>query len=80
MAKTVILHLSGENPAMGEIEDEPDPRDMFIKVFNLKQLDGKEVHYLSHGVEAVIFPWHRITFLEIMAGQADTGEIIGFFR
>lgn len=80
MSKTVILHLSGENPAIGEIEDIPNPQDLFIKVSNMKQLDGKELAYLAQGVEYVIFPWHRITFLEIMAGQAETGEIISFFR
>lgn len=80
MPKTVILHLSGENPAMGEIDDIPSPQDLFVKVSNMRQLDGKEVPYLAPGVEYVIFPWHRITFLEIMAGQAETGEVIGFFR
>jgi hypothetical protein len=78
--KTVILHLSGENPVYGDIEDDPDPKDMFVKVTNMRMLDGKDVPYLAQGVESVVFPWHRITFIEIMVGQVEKGEVIGLFR
>jgi hypothetical protein len=80
VAKTVILHLSGENPVFGEIAEEPDPSDMFIKVTNMRTLDGKEVPYLAEGVESVIFPWHRVTFIEVLTSGVETEEVVGFFR
>jgi hypothetical protein len=80
MAKTVVLHLDGEEPILGDIEQDPVPSDMFLKVSNLRKRDGKDVPYISAGVQSVIFPWHRITFLEIMPSAEERGNVIDFFR
>jgi hypothetical protein len=80
MARTVVLHIVGEEPVIGEMEQEPQPTDNFIHVTNLRKRDGKEVHYLSPGVQSVLFPWSRITFLEIMVDEEERGKVIDFFR
>jgi hypothetical protein len=80
MAKTVILHLSGEDPILGDIEQDPQPSDMFLKVSNLRKRDGKDVPYVAAGVQSIIFPWHRVTFLEIMPSEEERGNVIDFFR
>ena len=80
MARTVIVHIVGEDPVYGEIEHQPQPTDNFILVNNLRKRDGKEVHYLSPGVESVAFPWGRITFLEFMVDEEERGKVIDFFR
>ena len=36
--------------------------------------------YESAGVQSVIYPWHRITFLEIMVSEEERGSVIDFFR
>ncbi len=80
MARTVIIHIVGEDPVLGEMEHEPQPTDNFIQVSNLRKRDGKDVAYLSPGVQTVLFPWSRITFLELMVDEEARGSVIDFFR
>ncbi|PDV96853.1 hypothetical protein [Candidatus Chloroploca asiatica] len=80
MAKTVILHLTGEDPILADLDDEPQPTDLFIKVSNMRRRDGKPVPYLAAGVQAVIFPWHRITFIELMPSEEERSSVVDFFR
>ncbi len=80
MPKTVILHLTGEDPVVAEIDRDPEPGDAFLRVSNMRKRDGKDVSYLAGGVQFVIFPWHRITFLEIMPSEEERDSVIGLFR
>jgi hypothetical protein len=35
---------------------------------------------IAAGVQSIIYPWHRITFLEIMPSEEERGNVIDFFR
>lgn len=78
MAITLVVHITDEDPVVGEVEELPAPGDQSIKVTNPRRLDGKELHYLVAGVVEVIWPLHRINFIELMPTEEDT--IIGFVR
>lgn len=80
MPKTVILHIAGEDPVVGELERDPQPTDTFVVVSNLRKRDGKEVAYIATGVDTVLFPWHRVTFIEVMRNADDRTQTIDFFR
>lgn len=80
MAKTIILHIMGEDPVLADIDQEPQPSDTFIRVTNMRKRDGKDVPYLAAGVQAVLFPWHRITFVELMPSEEDRDSVVDFFR
>ncbi len=80
MAKTVILHITGEDPVLADLDQDPNPSDQFIRVTNMRKRDGKDVPYLAAGVQSVIFPWHRITFIEMMPSEEERGEVVDFFR
>jgi hypothetical protein len=80
VAKTIILHIMGEDPVLADIEQDPQPGDMFIRVSNMRKRDGKDVPYLAAGVQSVIFPWHRITFVEMMPSEEERGQVVDFFR
>lgn len=80
MARTVILHIVGEDPVLGELEQDPQPSDNFITVSNIRKRDGKDVHYISPGVQTVLFPWSRLTFVEFMPDEEERGKVIDFFR
>ena len=80
MAKTVVLHILGEDPVLADLDQEPQPTDAYIKVSNLRKRDGKDVNYISPGVQSVIFPWSRITFIEFMVDEDERGKVIDFFR
>lgn len=80
MPHKVIAHIVGEEPVVAEIEHEPDPKDQFIRLWNCRRRDGKDLPYLEASVQSVIFPWHRITFLEMMPSEDDKDDMLGFFR
>lgn len=80
MAKTVILHVMGEDPILADMDQEPQPTDQYIRVSNLRKRDGKDVPYLTAGVQSVIYPWHRVTFLEMMPSEEERDSVIDFFR
>jgi len=92
MAMRVVVHLVGEDAFVGEVDELPDPRHTFVFLRNPRKRDGKELTYITDGATAFLFPWHRISFLEMMdeveglgasagaAGTAGATKILGFFR
>jgi hypothetical protein len=79
MPYTIILHPTGEEPIIGEVEELPLPTDITITVNSPRRIDGKELHYLSESVLTVIWPISRLNFIEILPTKAEE-EIIGFVR
>ena len=79
MPYSVILHVQGEEPIVGEIERLPDPTDLLVAVSNPRRLDGKDLHYLAENVITVYWPVARLNFIEIMTTKEDE-DIIGFVR
>jgi hypothetical protein len=79
MAIPVLVHLSGEDPIRGEIEDLPTPADTNITVNNPRLRDGKDMRYLLENVVTVIYPMHRVMFIEILP-SAEEEQLIGPVR
>jgi hypothetical protein len=79
MPISVLVHLSGEDPVLGEIEDFPGLTDTSLTVNNPRRRDDKELPYLVETVVSVIWPMHRITFIEILPSKEEE-ELIGFVR
>ena len=79
MPQTIVLHLQGEEPVVGEVENLPKPTDSFIVVINPRRMDGKDLHYLAENVTTVIWPMARMNFIEILPTREEE-EIIGFVR
>lgn len=79
MAITVLLHLSGEDPVVGEVEELPSPTDTSITLSNPRRRDGKDLPYLESNVVTVVWPIHRVNFMEIMP-TAEEERLIGFVR
>ena len=79
MAYTVVLHISGELPIAGEVDDIPKPTDTILIVSNPRMRDGKDIHYLEHNVMKVVWPMDRISLIEILESE-EQDKIIGFVR
>ena len=75
----VILHVTGEEPIIGEVEELPDTSDTMIKIGHPRKLDGKDLPYLAENVTIVYWPLHRLNFIEVVPSH-DEEEIIGFVR
>ncbi len=79
MPTTVLIHLSGEDPVLGEVDELPAPTDTAITVNNPRRRDGKDIPYIDGNVVTVMWPMHRVTFMEILP-TTDEEELIGFVR
>ena len=78
--RNVIVHLSNEDPFVADIEDLPSPDVTNIAFFNPRTRDGKPLRYVTHGMSSMIFPWHRISFIEVVASEEERREVVEFFR
>ena len=79
MPYTVIIHPTGEEPIIGEMEELPQPSDLILTLNSPRRIDGKELHYLAESVLTVIWPINRLNFIEVLPTKAEE-EIIGFVR
>ena len=79
MTISVLIHLSGEDAVLGEIDELPEPTDLSIVVQNPRRRDEKDLTYLADTVVTVIWPMHRITFIEILPSHEEE-DLIGFVR
>jgi hypothetical protein len=76
---SAIIHINNEEAVFGEIEDMPSPKDQLIIVKSPRRKDGKDIHYLDTSVTTVIWPMHRINFIEIVP-SGEEEEIVSFVR
>ena len=79
MAHTVIIHISSEEPIVGELEQLPAANDTVITIHNPRRRDGKDVQNLSNDAITVIWPINQILFMEVMPSEGEE-RIIGFVR
>lgn len=80
MAYAAIIHLMNEDPIQAELEELPKPGDNCLYLLNPRRRDGKPVHYLDREAVQFIFPWTRITFVEILPSEEEEERVIEFFR
>jgi hypothetical protein len=79
MSMEVVIHLLNEDPILAELEEMPDPTHQSIVITNPRRRDGRPLHYVTDGATSFIFPWNRITFIEIMETE-EAREVVEFFR
>ena len=78
MPFSIIVHITDEDPVLGEVDEIPKSDSLLVRLSNPRRLDGKELHYISPGVAEIYWPMHRISFIELVPSEED--EIIGFVR
>ncbi len=79
MAHSIVIHITGEMPILGEVDELPKPTDTLLTVSNPRLRDGKDIHYLEHNVVKVIWPVDKITLIEILESEEEE-HLIGFVR
>jgi hypothetical protein len=79
MPYSIILHLAGEASIVGEIDELPKNTDTLITINNPRLRDGKDVHYIEPNVTKVIWPFSKISFIELLESSEEE-DLIGFVR
>jgi hypothetical protein len=80
MAITVILHILNADAILAEIEEMPESTANFVICTNARARDGKPIAYIERDATRVVFPWHRISFIETLPSEEDKIEVESFFR
>lgn len=80
MAKVVIIHVIGEDPILADMEELPKPTDQYLEFTNPRKRDGKPIPYVTNGAKLFMYPWHRLSFVEVMTTETEHEEVIEFFR
>jgi len=76
---TILVHINNEDPVMGEVDKLPSPTDLLIAVKNPRRRDGKDLPYLEPNVSVVMWPSHRLNFIEVIPSDEEE-EIITSIR
>lgn len=75
----LLVHITGEDPVLCEMDTLPGSGDLTIMIKNPRRRDGKDLTYLENGVTTVIFPMSRVNFIEVLP-TGEEEEVIGFVR
>ena len=76
----VVIHVHNEDPFVAEMDDVPNPNDNFLLVRNPRKRDGKSLTFITTGATSFIYPWNRISFVELMDEAQTQDSVVGFFR
>jgi hypothetical protein len=74
------VHIVNDDPIMCELESVPNPADAYVVIRNPRRRDGKPMELLAEGATSFLYPWTRITFIELFEEEGQRDGIVGFFR
>lgn len=77
---TLLVHIDNAEPVKVDVEVFPNTTDQVLIGKNPRDKADKELRWLEEGVTTVVFPWWRITFLELLPTEADAAEFPLPFR
>ncbi len=77
---TLLVHINNAEPIKIDVDEMPNPRDFAIVGKNPRERTEKEVPWLDEGVTTIMFPWWRITFIEVLPSESEETEFPLFFR
>lgn len=68
---TILVHLAGREAIKIDVDDMPNPTDNCVVGKNPREKTDREVTWIEDGVTTLIFPWHQITFLEVLPSAEE---------
>lgn len=69
---TIVLHVSNSEPVKLDVEELPSPTDTCVIGTNPRMRSDKEFDWVEEGVTTLIFPWHRINYIQVWPGEEES--------
>jgi hypothetical protein len=69
MIRNAVVHLTGQQPVVADLEQMPLPTDIGIVCTNVRYADGKKPNFINHTESTFLFPMAHIFFIEIPAAD-----------
>jgi hypothetical protein len=67
----VVAHVLNDDPFVAEVDKPPDPQHQSVFLRNPRRLDGERLTTTAQRVITVLYPWHRITYIELLDVGSD---------
>jgi hypothetical protein len=80
MAMRALVHIHNDETILCEIDEVPKPSDNFVVLRNPRKRDGKPLTFVDDGATSFIYPWTRISFIEMFEDVERRENIVGLFR
>ena len=77
MLRNAVLHISNEQPLLADLFELPNPTDISVRLTNLRSLDGKRPVFVDDSKSVFVFPYHRVSFIEIPQGAMAAAGVGG---
>jgi len=77
---TLLVHVHNSEPFKLDVEELPKPGDLVVIGKNPRERTDREVDWIEDGVTTLIYPWWRITFIEVLPSAEDEVEFPLPFR
>lgn len=77
---TLLVHISNSEPIKLDVDELPKPTDQVLVGKNPREKGDKEPIWLEDGVTTIVFPWWRITFVEVLPSETEETEFPLPFR
>ena len=73
----ITLFLHSDNSELVKVDDDvmPKPTDSVIVGNNPRERTDKEVYWLDEGVTTVLFPWHRINYIQVLPDPTEESDV-----
>ena len=75
----VLVHLVGEEPIVGQIQEVLDPFANAVVVHSPRRRDGKDLTTIDAQVIEIVWPWWAIRYIEILP-SAEEEKLITWVR
>ncbi|MBN1428595.1 MAG: hypothetical protein JXB07_09420 [Anaerolineae bacterium] len=71
MTFQIQVHISGDDPVVLDVDELPSTTDQWIIGTNPRRRDQKEVSYVLREVNQLMFPVHRVNFIQILPSDQE---------
>ena len=73
--RNAVLHIANEQPLIADLFEMPGPADLGLRLTNLRALDGRKPIFIDDMRSVFLFPYHRLTFIEIPAQSVAGSDL-----
>lgn len=77
---TILIHMANAEPIKVDVDEMPGPQDVIIIGKNPRERSDKELNIYDEGVTTVIYPIHRINFIQVLPRADEQIEFPMPFR
>lgn len=77
---TLLIHVANAEPIKLDVEEMPDPSAIMIIGKNPRDRKDREVDWLDEGVTTVMFPWSRISLIQVIPSKDEQQDFPQLWR